>query len=144
MRAVITRVTEASVNVEGQTVAEIAPGPSCGLLALIGISTDDNQENVELMARKLAELRILPGEVSAESQHAPLLLVSQFTLMGDARKGRRPSWSNAAPGESAEPLFTELVQLLRRRGLDVQTGVFGAMMEVSSNNSGPFTILYET
>lgn len=144
MRAVITRVNEASVTVDDEVVAHINPGESCGLLALIGIGHDETDESIELMARKLAELRILPGEVSAESQQAPILLVSQFTLLGDARKGRRPSWSAAASGEVAEPIFNRLVELLRERGLPVQTGVFGAMMNVASTNSGPFTIWYET
>ena len=144
MRAVITRVTDASVAVDGKVIAEIQPGESCGLLALIGIGLDESQESIELMARKIAELRILPGEVSAESSAAPILLVSQFTLYGDVRKGRRPSWSAAASGETAEPVFNHLAELLRRRGLTVHTGVFGAMMDVTSTNSGPFTIWCET
>lgn len=148
MKAVITRVSSARVLVDGEVVGEL-PGP--GILGLVGISVDDGGEDVATMARKIAELRILTGdeasgtaEVSASDIDAPVLLVSQFTLYGDTRKGRRPSWQRAAPSGEAEPLFDELVEELRKRSLSVSTGVFGAHMYVESVNDGPFTVLVET
>ena len=148
MKAVLTRVSSARVLVSGEVVGEL-PGP--GLLGLIGISVDDNRADVATMARKIAELRILaadeadgPAEVSASDIGAPVLLVSQFTLYGDTRKGRRPSWQRAAPSAEAEPLFNSLVEELRKRSLSVSTGVFGAHMCVESVNDGPFTVLVET
>lgn len=140
MRAVIQRVARASVEVEGKTVGEIT-GP--GLMVLLGVARGDGCEQVAILARKIAELRILEGERSVTEVGAPVLVVSQFTLYGDTRKGRRPSWSKAAPSEEAEPLVNALVEDLRARGLHVETGVFGAMMEVSLVNSGPFTVLVE-
>lgn len=140
MRAVIQRVARASVDVEGTTVGEIT-GP--GLMVLLGVARDDGCEQVATLARKIAELRILEGERSVMEVDAPVLVVSQFTLYGDTRKGRRPSWSKAAPSEQAEPLVNALVEDLRARGLHVETGVFGVMMEVSLVNSGPFTVLVE-
>ena len=97
----------------------------------------------DTVARKIAELRVLDGEVSASEAGAPILLISQFTLYGDTRKGRRPSWAHAAPGPEAEPLVEAVVADLRGRGLHVETGRFGAMMEVSLVNDGPFTVLVE-
>lgn len=148
MKAVLTRVSSARVLVAGEVVGEL---PAPGLLGLIGISTDDGGSDVATMARKIAELRILsgeepnsPAEVSASDIDAPVLLVSQFTLYGDTRKGRRPSWQRAAPSQVAEPLFDELVAELRERSLSVSTGVFGAQMDVESVNNGPFTVLVET
>lgn len=148
MKTVLTRVSSARVLVDGEVVGEL-PGP--GILGLVGISVDDGGEDVATMARKIAELRILTGdeasgtaEVSASDIDAPVLLVSQFTLYGDTRKGRRPSWQRAAPSGEAEPLFDELVEELRKRSLSVSTGVFGAHMYVESVNDGPFTVLVET
>ena len=140
MRAVAARVTRAAVRVDGAVVGEIE-GP--GLLVLLGVHRDDNREDAAVMARKLHELRILPGERSCADIGAPLLVVSQFTLYGDTRKGRRPSWSAAAPPEQAEPLVDAVVAALRERGAPVATGVFGAMMTVESVNDGPFTVLVE-
>lgn len=144
MKAVITRVTEAKVTVAGEVVGEITAPETGGLLALVGVATTDTAADAQLMARKLAELRILSGEVSASEVGAPLLLVSQFTLLGRTAKGRRPSWSDAAKGPEAEQLFNQVVQLLQELGLQVATGQFGAMMQVASVNDGPFTVLVDT
>ncbi|WP_028848173.1 MULTISPECIES: D-aminoacyl-tRNA deacylase [Thermocrispum] len=141
MRAVAARVTEASVTVDGEVVGQIREP---GLLVLLGVHTDDGVANAERMARKLHELRILRDEQSCASTGAPLLVVSQFTLYGDTRKGRRPSWVAAARPEHAEHLVGVVVDELRRRGATVATGRFGAMMQVSSVNDGPFTVLVET
>lgn len=141
MRAVVTRVTEASVSVAGEVVGEL---PRAGLLVLLGVSGDDDEADIATMIRKLSELRILHDEKSAVDVGAPLLVISQFTLMGSTAKGRRPSWSRAAPGDRAEPVVEAVVHGLRERGLEVSTGVFGAMMQVSSVNDGPFTVLVET
>jgi D-tyrosyl-tRNA(Tyr) deacylase len=138
---VLQRVTHAEVLVDGEVVGEIR----CpGLLALVGVTHDDGPEQVERMARKIAELRILRDEQSVTDAGAPVLVVSQFTLHGDTRKGRRPSWSAAASGPVAEPIIEALVRSLRERGLQVATGRFGAMMSVTSTNDGPFTVLVET
>ena len=141
MRAVAARVTEASVTVGGEIVGEIR---ETGLLVLLGVHVDDDAENAERMARKLHELRVLRGEQSCASAGAPLLVVSQFTLYGDTRKGRRPSWGDAARPEHAERLVEAVIAALRGRGATVETGRFGAMMQVSSVNDGPFTVLVET
>ncbi|MET3859877.1 D-tyrosyl-tRNA(Tyr) deacylase [Dietzia sp. 2505] len=141
MRAVITRVTEASVTVDGKVVGAL---PRAGLLVLLGVSTDDDEVDVATMVRKIAELRILPGEVGAVEIGAPVLVVSQFTLMGSTSKGRRPSWARAAPGERAEAAVDAVVRGLCDRGLEVATGAFGEMMQVSSVNDGPFTVLVDT
>jgi len=142
VRAVVARVTRASVRVGGEVVGEIT-GP--GLLVLLGVHRDDvgASGKVEAMARKLHELRVLRDERSCADTGAPLLVVSQFTLYGDTRKGRRPSWSAAAPPGDAEPVVDALVAALRMRGAVVETGRFGAMMEVESVNDGPFTVLVE-
>jgi D-tyrosyl-tRNA(Tyr) deacylase len=139
MRAVVARVSRAAVRIEGATVGEI----DAGLLVLLGVHRDDPDEAVAVMARKLHELRILDGERSCAEAGAPLLVVSQFTLYGDTRKGRRPSWSAAAPPGRAAPLVDAVVEALRERGATVATGVFGAAMEVESVNDGPFTVLVE-
>lgn len=139
MRAVAARVTRAAVRVDGVTVGEIGPG----LLVLLGVHRDDEAPAVPVMARKLHELRILAGERSCAETGAPLLVVSQFTLHGDTRKGRRPSWSAAAPPERARPLVEAVVDALRARGATVATGVFGALMAVESVNDGPFTVIVE-
>ncbi|MBO0611020.1 D-aminoacyl-tRNA deacylase [Myceligenerans salitolerans] len=140
MRAVIQRVTRASVTVAGDVVGQI---DRPGLLALVGATHDDGPEQVATIARKIAELRILRDERSAVDVGAPVLVVSQFTLYGDARKGRRPTWSAAAPGPVAEPLVDAVVEDLRSRGLEVATGLFGADMAVELVNDGPVTILLD-
>lgn len=141
MRAVISRVTQASVTVDDEVVGQLQ-GP--GLLVLLGVATGDGESDVDTMVRKIAGLRILRDEVGAEEAGAPVLVVSQFTLMGSTTKGRRPSWSRAAPGAEAEHLVREVVEGLRARGLQVATGRFGAMMAVHSVNDGPYTVLVET
>jgi len=143
VKAVLTRVTQASVTVDGEVVGAIDCPDTGGVLALVGIGREDADDAWETMARKIAELRMLDGEVSVEEAGAPVLLVSQFTLMGRTKKGRRPSWSDAAPGDQAEPIIAAIAQALRERGIHVEEGRFGAMMEVSSVNSGPFTLLVE-
>ena len=140
MRAVVARVTRAAVRVDGAVVGEITEP---GLLVLLGVHRDDTADAVDVMARKLHELRILRDERSAAETGAPMLVVSQFTLYGDTRKGRRPSWSAAARPERAEPLVDAVVAALRARGAPVATGVFGAMMAVESVNDGPFTVLID-
>ncbi|MGY1670437.1 D-aminoacyl-tRNA deacylase [Geodermatophilus sp. SYSU D00710] len=142
MRAVVSRVASASVTVDGAVVGEIGPG----LLALVGVGRDDDAGRARALARKIHELRVFPtdeGARSAGDLGRPVLVVSQFTLYADTRKGRRPSWDAAAPGEVAEPLVTEVVAELRRRGSEVATGVFGARMLVGSVNEGPMTLLLE-
>lgn len=139
MRAVISRVTSASVSVEGITVSSI----DRGLLVLLGVKPDDGGREIELTARKIADQRIFDDRSAAEAG-LPVLLVSQFTLYGDIRKGRRPSWSHAAPGDVAEPMYEKVAERLRTdHGLTVETGVFGAMMAVESVNDGPFTLWWE-
>ncbi|MEJ5919705.1 MULTISPECIES: D-aminoacyl-tRNA deacylase [unclassified Corynebacterium] len=143
MKAVLTRVTSASVTVDGEVVGAIDCPDTGGLLALVGVGRDDAPEAWETMVRKIAELRILDGEASVEDAGAPVLVVSQFTLMGATKKGRRPSWTEAAPGDIAEPVVDKIVEGLRNRGIQVATGSFGAMMKVASVNDGPFTVLVE-
>lgn len=140
MRAVVARVTEASVTVGDEVVGAI---DEPGLLVLLGIHTDDTADKAPLMARKLHELRVLRDEESCATTGAPLLVVSQFTLYGETRKGRRPSWTAAARPAHAEPLVEAVVGELRRKGARVQTGRFGAMMSVRSANDGPFTVVVE-
>ena len=141
MRAVVTRVASASVEVDGTTVGALR---SPGLLALIGVTHDDGEAEAATIARKIWDLRILDDEKSASDVGAPILVVSQFTLYGDARRGRRPSWTAAAGRAHAEPLVDRVVALLRGAGAEVETGRFGAMMRVSSVNDGPFTMLLDT
>lgn len=140
MKAVVARVTEASVEVEGEIVGAI---DEPGLLVLLGVHHDDTAEHARKMAQKLYGLRVLNDEQSCESTGAPLLVVSQFTLYGDTRKGRRPSWTAAARPEHAEPLVNAVVAELRQKGARVETGRFRAMMSVRSVNDGPFTVLVE-
>ncbi|MFP3713284.1 D-aminoacyl-tRNA deacylase [Puerhibacterium puerhi] len=140
MRAVVQRVTRASVTVDGEVVGAI---DRPGVVALVGVTHDDGPAQADTVARKIAELRILRDERSVADEKAPVLVVSQFTLYGDARKGRRPSWSAAAPGDVAEPLVDAVVERLRERGLEVATGRFGADMAVELVNDGPFTVLVE-
>ena len=140
MRAVVQRVLSASVRVDGEVVGALdAPG----LLVYLGITHDDGADDVAWMARKIRDLRILRDEQSASDVGAPVLVVSQFTLYGDARKGRRPTWTAAAPGPVSEPLYDAVCAELERLGTHVERGVFGAMMEVSSVNDGPFTVWLE-
>lgn len=139
MRAVIQTVSKASVTVDDAVVGEIADG----LLVLVGVTHDDSPEKARTMARKIHELRILDDERSAAETGAPLLVISQFTLYGDVRKGRRPSWIAAARPEQAEPLIDDLVVALRERGAHVETGRFRMHMLVESVNVGPRTIVLD-
>lgn len=132
---------EASVTV-GDTVVGRIDEP--GLCVLVGATHDDTVEQAHKLAAKVHRLRILDGERSAEEAGSPLLVISQFTLYGDTRKGRRPTWSAAAPGEVAEPLVEEVCAELRRRGARVETGAFGAYMQVALVNDGPITLVVET
>lgn len=141
MRAVLQRVTRASVTVEGVVVGAI---DEPGLLVLLGITHDDGPEEVAWTARKIRDLRILADEQSVGDAGAPVLVVSQFTLYGDARKGRRPTWSAAAPGEISEPLYAALCAELERLGTRVERGVFGAQMAVELVNDGPFTVVIDS
>jgi D-tyrosyl-tRNA(Tyr) deacylase len=141
MRAVVTRVASASVSVAGETVGELSDP---GLLVLLGVGHEDGAAEVEWLARKVWGLRILDDEQSASDVGAPILVVSQFTLYGDARKGRRPSWTAAAPSSVSEPLYDDFCRALASLGAHVERGVFGAHMEVASVNDGPVTLLLET
>ncbi|MEU8550146.1 D-aminoacyl-tRNA deacylase [Streptomyces roseoverticillatus] len=140
MRAVVQRVDGARVVVDGETVGEII---GQGLCVLVGVTHDDTPAKAEQLARKLWSVRILEDEKSCSDVGAPLLVISQFTLYGDARKGRRPTWNAAAPGPVAEPLVDAVVAHLRALGAQVETGRFGADMKVSLTNNGPFTVLVE-
>ena len=139
MRALVQTVSRASVTVDDEVVGKIEDG----LLVLLGVTHADTAAVAGTMARKVHELRILDDERSAADAGAPLLVVSQFTLYGDARKGRRPSWGAAAPAEVAEPLVTAFVEALRARGATVETGRFRAHMLVESVNVGPRTVWLE-
>jgi D-tyrosyl-tRNA(Tyr) deacylase len=139
VRALIQTVGRASVTVGDEVVGKIEDG----LLVLVGVTHDDTPATAANLARKVHELRILDGDASAADTGAALLVVSQFTLYGDARKGRRPTWSAAAPAEVAEPLVTAFVAALRDRGAPVQTGRFRAHMLVESVNVGPRTVWLE-
>ena len=143
MKAVLSRVTSASVTVDGEVVGAIECPDTGGVLALVGVGCDDSDDTWETVARKIAELRILEGEKSVETAEAPVLLVSQFTLMGRTAKGRRPSWSDAAPGDKAAPIIEKIAAYLRERGIAVAEGKFGAHMKVHSINDGPFTVIVE-
>jgi D-tyrosyl-tRNA(Tyr) deacylase len=140
MRAVVQRVSSASVVVDGETVGAI---DEPGLLVLVGVTHADGPEQAARLAAKLWGLRVLDGEKSCSDIGAPLLVVSQFTLYGDARKGRRPTWHAAAPGPVAEPLVNAVVAELRALGAQVETGVFGADMAVSLVNDGPITLIID-
>jgi D-tyrosyl-tRNA(Tyr) deacylase len=135
----VQTVSRARVTVDGVTVGSITDG----LLVLLGVARADTPTLADALARKVYELRILDDEKSAADVGAPLLVVSQFTLYGDTRKGRRPSWTAAAPAEMAEPLVTAFVEALRGRGATVETGRFRARMLVESVNVGPRTVLLE-
>ncbi|MFR9790459.1 D-aminoacyl-tRNA deacylase [Streptomyces sp. MB22_4] len=140
MRAVVQRVDGASVVVDGETVGAIEGE---GLCVLVGVTHTDTKDQAAQLARKLWTVRMLSEERSCSDMDAPLLVISQFTLYGDARKGRRPTWNAAAPGDVAEPLVEEVVARLRALGATVATGRFGAKMRVSLTNDGPFTVLLE-
>jgi D-tyrosyl-tRNA(Tyr) deacylase len=128
------------VTVDGETVGSI---DRPGLVVLLGVTHEDGADQVERLSRKVAQLRILRDERSAVDIGAPVLLVSQFTLYADTTKGRRPSWSAAAPGDVAEPLVDAFARALRGQGLEVSTGRFGADMAVTLTNDGPVTLLLE-
>ncbi|WP_188195420.1 D-aminoacyl-tRNA deacylase [Nonomuraea sp. SYSU D8015] len=140
MRAVVQRVSSASVEVEGRIVGAVTEP---GLLVLVGVTHTDTRAEAARLAAKLWGLRILHGEKSCSDVSAPLLVISQFTLYGDARKGRRPTWQAAAPGPVAEPLVDAVVAELRALGAHVETGVFGADMKVSLVNDGPITLVID-
>ena len=135
----VQRVLSASVTVDGEVVGEIGPG----LLVLVGVTHDDTAKHAAELARKVHSLRILAEEKSASDVGAPLLVISQFTLYGDTRRGRRPTWIAAAPAEQAAPLVDAVVDELRARGAYVATGTFRAHMHVASVNDGPITVLVE-
>ena len=139
MRAVVQRVTEARVVVDDRTVGEIGTG----LVVLLGVTHDDTPETAERLAAKIHGLRILRDERSVADTGDGILVVSQFTLYGDARKGRRPTWTAAAPGAVAEPLYEAFCAALRSLGATVEQGVFGADMAVSLTNDGPTTLLLD-
>ncbi|MBM7050484.1 D-aminoacyl-tRNA deacylase [Rothia sp. ZJ1223] len=141
MKVVLQRVSSASVEVDGAVVGSIE---GAGLLALVGITHADGQREVAKLAEKTLNQRIFAGEKSAADIGAPLLVVSQFTLYADMKKGRRPSWSQAAPGAVSEPIYEAYVQALRDAGAQVETGVFGADMQVSLVNDGPVTLLLDS
>jgi D-tyrosyl-tRNA(Tyr) deacylase len=141
MRAVLQRVSRASVSVEGQVVGRLT-GP--GLVVLVGITHDDGPAEVAWLARKVRELRIMHEEQSVADLGAAVLVVSQFTLYGDARKGRRPTWAAAAPGPVSEPLYDAVCTELERLGTPVERGVFGADMALDLVNDGPVTLVLDS
>lgn len=140
MRAVLQRVLSASVTVDEDVVG----GIDGGLLVLLGVTHSDTEADAAWMARKIRDTRLLRDEQSVGDVGAPVLLVSQFTLYGDARKGRRPTWSAAAPGSVSQPLYDAVCAELERLGTHVERGVFGATMQVASVNDGPVTLLLES
>jgi D-aminoacyl-tRNA deacylase len=142
MRVLVQRVSSAAVSVDGRLVSAIRPDNQ-GLLAFVGVTHSDDADKARRLAEKLWNLRILADERSAADVDAPILVVSQFTLYADTAKGRRPSWNAAAPGPVAEPLVTAFAEALRRFGARVETGVFGANMQVELVNDGPVTVLLE-
>jgi D-tyrosyl-tRNA(Tyr) deacylase len=141
VRLVLQRVSAARVVVEGQVVGEITRP---GLLVLVGVTHDDTAADADRLAEKTWTLRVLADEQSCAQLGAPLLVVSQFTLYADTRKGRRPSWNAAAPRPVSEPLVQAFVDALRARGAEVATGVFGADMAVTLTNDGPFTLVLDS
>lgn len=145
MRAVVQRVTEASVTVEGKTVGSIGSG----LMVLLGVEQEDTEKDGAYLAEKLAGLRIFEDEaekmnLSVQQVGGSILLVSQFTLLGDVRHGKRPSFTQAAPPREADALYEDLADRLRQKGIPVETGQFQAHMEVSLVNDGPVTILLDS
>ncbi|MFT8395816.1 D-aminoacyl-tRNA deacylase [Propionibacterium sp.] len=141
MRVLLQRVLSASVAIDQQVVGSL---PAPGLVALVGVTHGDDEATAHKLAAKTWTLRILHGELSASDLAAPILVVSQFTLYADTRKGRRPSWSAAAKGDVSEPLVDAYVTRLRALGAHVETGRFGADMQVSLVNDGPVTILLDS
>ena len=146
MRVIIQRVTESQVKVNGEVVGKIGKG----LNLLVGIATNDTVNEINWMVRKCLELRLFSEEneegkwtKSVQDIQGELLVISQFTLYGDCRKGRRPSFSNSAPPTEAKKLYNFFVDELKKSGLTIETGIFGAIMEVSINNDGPVTLLLE-
>ena len=147
MRAIIQRVKSSQVEIDGQVVGKIG----CGLNLLVGIADTDTEAELDWMARKCLELRLFPDSAgdtgrwdkSVQDIGGELLVVSQFTLYGDCRKGRRPSFDRAAAPEKAKIFYDKFVEKLRQSGLKVETGVFGAMMQVSIDNDGPVTLVLE-
>ncbi|MCJ7621315.1 MAG: D-aminoacyl-tRNA deacylase [Anaerolineae bacterium] len=144
MRAVVQRVSKASVSVDGEVVGTIGPG----LVVFVGVTHDDGDKEARFLAGKIAHLRIFADDEGKFNRSAldvggEALVVSQFTVYGDARKGRRPNFGQAAPPEIAEPLIERLVFFLQEEGLRIETGVFGAMMMVETHNDGPVTIIIE-
>jgi D-tyrosyl-tRNA(Tyr) deacylase len=142
MRVLVQRVSSAAVSVDGRVVGAIRPDNQ-GLLAFVGVTHSDDADSARRLAEKLWNLRILADERSAADVNAPILVVSQFTLYADTAKGRRPSWNAAAPGPVAEPLVTAFAEALRGLGAQVETGVFGANMQVELVNDGPVTVFIE-
>lgn len=141
MRVVVQRIKNATVKVDGNVVGAV-DGPA--LVALVGITHEDGNAEVNKLAEKTVNQRIFDGEKSATDIGAPVLAISQFTLYADMKKGRRPSWSKAAPGEISEPLYEQYVAKLRELGVSVETGVFGADMQVSLTNDGPVTLILDS
>lgn len=140
------RVSSASVSVSGQVVGAITlsePGPAQGLLAFVGVTHTDTDDVARRLAEKLWRLRVLDEEQSAADVNAPILVISQFTLYANTAKGRRPAWNAAAPGSVAEPLVDSFADALRGLGATVETGVFGAHMQVELVNDGPVTVMLE-
>ncbi len=145
MRAVVQRVSRSSVSVDGKVVGEIGPG----LLVLVAAAREDGPAQVRWMAQKLPGLRIFPDNdgkmnLSLEQVGGEMLIVSQFTLYGDCRKGKRPSYGGAAPPEHAETLYEDFINHVQGQGIRVQSGVFGAMMEVELVNDGPVTLVLDS
>ncbi len=139
MRAVVQRVTRASVTADGEPTGEIG----AGLVVLLGVTHDDTADKARRMAAKVHTLRVLRDEQSVADTGAGVLVVSQFTLYGDARKGRRPTWNAAAPGDVAEPIYDVFCATLRELDVTVAEGVFGAHMEISLTNDGPTTLVLD-
>lgn len=137
MRSLVQRVSSAKVSVAGEVVGRL---DRQGLLVFVGVTPGDGQAEIDWMVRRLLNQQVFEDGSSVLSAGTPLLVVSQFTLYGSVRKGRHPSWTHAAPGEVARPIFEKLVADLRAGGAQVQTGIFGAMMQVSLVNEGPFTL----
>lgn len=141
MKAVLQRALTASVSVDGMVVGAI---DRPGLVALVGVHRDDTDDDARSLATRIASLRILEDEQSVLSAGAPVLVISQFTLQARTRKGTRPSWSDAAPADVAEPLVDQVVEQLRAQGVQTATGRFGAHMDVALVNNGPVTIIVDT
>ena len=140
MRAVVQVANGAAVHIDGERVAGFE---GAGLVVLVGVTHTDTPADADKLAEKIWQLRIMDGERSAFDNAAPVLVVSQFTLYADLRKGRRPSWSAAAPGPVSEPVVDAVVEAFGRRGVSVTSGVFGADMQLSLTNDGPRTLIVE-